>query len=80
MKSNDNYSDVIAKTTAMVQDKAVQRLAAKHGLQVLDVTWEDSARYDSSAVGQAITLSRRSGGTSSGSGTSRTPARPACRR
>ncbi len=54
MKTNDNYSDVIAKTTAMVQDKAVQRLAARHGLQVLDVTWEDTARYDFSAVGPNI--------------------------
>ncbi len=54
MKSYDRYSDVIAKTTAMVQDKAVQRLAARHGLQVLDVTWEDTARYDSSAVGPNI--------------------------
>ena len=54
MKRTDGYADVIAKTTAMVQDEAVQHLADKHGLQVLDITWEDTARFDFSAVGPNI--------------------------
>jgi len=54
MKTTDDYSKVIAKTTAMVRDDAVQGLAQKNGLQVLDVTWEDTARFDNSAVGPNI--------------------------
>ena len=54
MTRTENYADVIAKTTAMVRDKPVQRLAEKHGLHVLDVTWEDTARFDNSAVGPNI--------------------------
>ena len=55
MKAADDHTKVIAKTTAMVQDEAVQKLAKEHGLQVLDVTWEDTARFDFSAVGPNIT-------------------------
>lgn len=54
MKTTDTYSQVIQKTTGMVRDKAVQRLAQQLGLHVLDVTWEDTARFDSSAVGPNI--------------------------
>jgi hypothetical protein len=54
MKTTDTYSQVIKQTTGMVRDKAVQRLAQKHGLHVLDVTWEDTARFDFSAVGPNI--------------------------
>ena len=54
MTTTNNYSEVITKTTGMVRDRAVQRLAKKHGLHVLDVTWEDTARFDYSAVGPNI--------------------------
>ena len=54
MKATDDYAEVIAKTTAMVRDDAVQGLAQKNGLQVLDVTWEDTARFDNSGVGPNI--------------------------
>jgi hypothetical protein len=54
MLSTGTYSDVIKKTTGMVGSKEVRRLAKQHGLHVLDVTWEDSARFDSSAVGPNI--------------------------
>ena len=54
MKTTDMYSQVIQKTTGMVRDRAVQRLAQRHGLHVLDVTWEDTARFDFSAVGPNI--------------------------
>ncbi len=54
MKTTIDYAAVIEKTTAMVQDEAVQRLAQKHGLHVLDVTWEDRARFDFSAIGPNI--------------------------
>ena len=54
MKSTDTYSQVIQKTTGMVRDRTAQRLAQEHGLHVLDVTWEDTARFDFSAVGPNI--------------------------
>jgi hypothetical protein len=54
MTTTDTYSLLIKKTTDMVRDKAVQRLAEEHGLHVLDVTWEDTGRFDFSAVGPNI--------------------------
>jgi len=54
MPASDAYAQVLQKTRGMVGDKAVQRLAKKHGLHVLDVTWEDTARYDNSSVGPNI--------------------------
>jgi hypothetical protein len=54
MKATDDYTQVISKTTGMVRDDAVQGLAQQNGLQVLDVTWEDTARFDNSTVGPNI--------------------------
>lgn len=54
MPTTDTYAQVITKTTAMVGDAAVQRLAQEHGLHVLDITWEDTARFDDSTVGPNI--------------------------
>ncbi|TWU13376.1 hypothetical protein CA54_22110 [Symmachiella macrocystis] len=54
MNTTDDYADVISKTIGMVRDEATQRLAQKNGLHVLDVTWEDTARFDNSAVGPNI--------------------------
>ena len=54
MQRTDDYAAVITKTTAMVRDEAAQRLAKKHGLHILDITWEDTARFDFSAVGPNI--------------------------
>ncbi|MCH7727551.1 MAG: hypothetical protein IH991_13860, partial [Planctomycetes bacterium] len=54
MKTIDDYSQVITKTTGMVRDETVQSLAQQNGLHVLDVTWEDTARFDNSAVGPNI--------------------------
>ncbi|MCY2991487.1 MAG: hypothetical protein NTY19_26970 [Planctomycetota bacterium] len=48
------YQKVVAATAAMVSDPAAGWLAMKHGLQVLNVTWEDTARYYNSAVGPNI--------------------------
>lgn len=52
--TKDTYAQVVQSTVQMVQDRKVQKLAKKHGLQVLDVTWEDTARFDNSAVGPNI--------------------------
>ena len=54
MPTTESYARVIGKTQGMVRDDQVRRLAKTHGLQVLDVTWEDTGRFDNSAVGPNI--------------------------
>ena len=54
MKTADAYGKVIQKTVDMVNDSASRKLAERYGLQILDITWEDTARYDASAVGPNI--------------------------
>ena len=49
-----SYEAVIRRTENMVSDRKSQRLAAAQGLQVLNLTWEDTARYKGSAVGPNI--------------------------
>ncbi len=48
------YGNVIERTKSMIRNPEAIALAAKHGLQILDVTWEDTGRYDNSAVGPNI--------------------------
>jgi hypothetical protein len=48
------YIETIQKTAAMVWDENVQSLAAEYGLDVINVTWEDTGRYYDSAVGPNI--------------------------
>jgi hypothetical protein len=48
------YEDVIHQTERMVQDRESQQIAGRHRLQILNVTWEDTARYKNSAVGPNI--------------------------
>jgi hypothetical protein len=48
------YLQAIRKTAGMVGDPEAQRLANGHGLNVLNVTWEDTGRYKGSAVGPNI--------------------------
>ena len=49
-----NYPQVVAQTAGMVNDTEARQLAAKHGLDVLNVTWEDTGRFKNSAVGPNI--------------------------
>jgi hypothetical protein len=49
-----SYSEVIRQTVDMVRDPEAQELAAQFGLNILDVTWEDTGRYYNSAVGPNI--------------------------
>lgn len=46
--------DVVAKTAAMVGDQAAQSMVKRHGLQILDVTWEDAGRSKGSCWGPNI--------------------------
>jgi hypothetical protein len=50
----ETYEDVIRLTEGMVGDQESQRLAHQHGLQILNLTWEDTARFKGSAVGPNI--------------------------
>ena len=49
-----SYSDVVARVASMTSDAEAQRLAAAHGLQVLNLTWEDTGRWQGSSVGPNI--------------------------
>lgn len=51
---NPDYVDTIRRTAAMVSDPEAQARAQKHGLQILNVTWEDTGRYKGSSVGPNI--------------------------
>ncbi len=48
------YGEVIERTKSMIRDPEAQRLASDHDLQILDITWEDTGRYDNSSVGPNI--------------------------
>jgi hypothetical protein len=48
------YRETVRKTAAMVSDAEAVRLAGKHSLQVLNLTWEDTGRFKNSAVGPNI--------------------------
>ncbi len=49
-----DYLQAIQNTTEMVWDQHAQALAAEYGLEILNVTWEDTGRYYNSSVGPNI--------------------------
>lgn len=50
----NRYGSVIERTKSMIRNPEAIALAAEHDLQILDITWEDTGRYDNSAVGPNI--------------------------
>ncbi len=48
------YYDAIQKTANMVSDGEARRLVQKAGLNILNITWEDTGRYKNSSVGPNI--------------------------
>lgn len=48
------YRLAVQRTERMPSDSTAQSLAAGHGLQILNVTWEDTGRFKGSAVGPNI--------------------------
>jgi len=48
------FAEAIRRTAGMVASSEVQTLASRHGLQVLNVTWEDTGRFKGSCVGPNI--------------------------
>lgn len=53
-ESAANYRAAIARTASMTHDSDAQRLAERFGLNVMNVTWEDTGRYKGSSVGPNI--------------------------
>lgn len=51
---DNGYQRVIDQTVQMVSNSKAQRLAQQFGLNILNVTWEDTGRYKNSAVGPNI--------------------------
>ncbi|MCH8342091.1 MAG: hypothetical protein IIA51_11125, partial [Chloroflexi bacterium] len=49
-----SYLEAIQRTSAMVWDDNALRLAQRRGLDLINVTWEDTGRYYDSAVGPNI--------------------------
>lgn len=49
-----DQAKVIDRTARMVHAGEARGLAEKHGLRILDLTWEDTGRYKSSCVGPNI--------------------------
>jgi len=52
--SIDDYIAAIDAAESIVWNEEVIRLAAEHGLDVVNVAWEDTGRYDDSSVGPNI--------------------------
>ncbi len=52
--ADPDYPRVVQNTADMVWDEHALRLAAKYGLEILNVTWEDTGRYYGSSVGPNI--------------------------
>ena len=52
--SSAAYRSAVQKTAGMVSDSTAQRTARQHGLDILNLTWEDTGRFKSSSVGPNI--------------------------
>jgi len=53
-RDEPDYRETIQRAADLVWDANAQSLAAQYGLQVLNVTWEDTGRYYGSSVGPNI--------------------------
>lgn len=53
-QDSNAYHDAIMKTANMITDRQAQKLVKRYGLQILNLTWEDTGRYKNSCVGPNI--------------------------
>lgn len=53
-KPTAEYQEAIRKTSLMVGDRNAQELAHRYGLNIQNVTWEDTGHYKNSSVGPNI--------------------------
>ncbi len=49
-----NQIRTIDRTAALAENEEAEKLAARHGLQFVNLTWEDTGRYKGSSVGPNI--------------------------
>ena len=54
MAGFNKYQNAVLQTKQMVYNRKTQKLARKYGLNVLNITWEDTGRYKGSSVGPNI--------------------------
>ena len=52
--TDDNYQEVVQNVSEMVWDQNVIKMASGYGLDVVNVTWEDTGRYSGSCWGPNI--------------------------
>lgn len=52
--AHQRYSTVIEQTQNMVTNPATRALVERHGLHILNLTWEDVGRFENSSVGPNI--------------------------
>lgn len=52
--AREDYQEVVNRVAEMVWDSEVSRMASHHGLDVVNVTWEDTGRYSGSCWGPNI--------------------------
>ncbi len=53
-RPNNDFETVVQRVAQMAQDATAQRLAQARELQVMNLTWEDTGRYQNSSVGPNI--------------------------
>ena len=51
---NDDYERVVAKVAGMTSDQQALEYAKKYELDIINLTWEDTARFEGSSVGPNI--------------------------
>lgn len=50
-----SYDEVVSRTLNLVDNQEIGRAAQKHGMDVVNVMWEDTHRFDNSSGGRNIT-------------------------
>jgi hypothetical protein len=53
-RPNAGYLDVIRRVANMAQDNQIAQMVQRHGLNMVNLTWEDTGRYKGSSVGPNI--------------------------
>ncbi|PKL40304.1 MAG: hypothetical protein CVV41_19770 [Candidatus Riflebacteria bacterium HGW-Riflebacteria-1] len=53
-QANSDYESVVARVAGMTRDQEAREFAAKCELDIIDLTWEDTARFEGSSVGPNI--------------------------
>lgn len=51
---NADYERVVTRVAGMTRDQQAREFAAKYELDIIDLTWEDTARFEGSSVGPNI--------------------------